>query len=77
MRANVGRSTDTVREPPRHPMGRPRGDGDDPYGLDDVLDEPIGKNNVRLEGIPPENFTGERGHTIPFLTKFKRFILMN
>jgi Retrotransposon gag protein len=77
MRANVGRSTDTTREPPRHPRGHPRGDGDDPYGLDDVLDEPIGKNNVRLEGIPPEKFTGERGQTIPFLTKFKRFILMN
>jgi hypothetical protein len=30
-----------------------------------------------LEGIPPEKFTGERGQTIPFLTKFKRFILMN
>jgi Retrotransposon gag protein len=45
-------------------------------GFSDI-DEPIGKNNVRLQGIPPEKFTGERGHTIPFLTKFKRFILMN
>jgi hypothetical protein len=71
MRANVGRSTDTTREPPRHPVGRPQGNGDDPYGLDDMLDEPMGKNNVRLEGIPPEKFTGERGQTIPFLTKFK------
>jgi hypothetical protein len=71
MCANVGQSTDTVCKPPRRPTGRPRGNGNDPYGLDNLLDKPIGKNNVRLEGIPPEKFTGERGQTIPFLTKFK------
>jgi hypothetical protein len=45
--------------------------------LDDLLNEPNERSTVRLEGIPPEEFTGEKGQTIPFLTKFKRFILMN
>jgi hypothetical protein len=77
MRGRIRRLTDTAREPPRRPTGHPRGNGDDPYGLDNMLNEPMGKNNVRLEEIPPEKFTGERGQTIPFLVKFKRYMLMN
>jgi hypothetical protein len=77
MHARIGRSTDTAREPPRHPKRRPRGTGDDPFGLDELLNDPNERNTVRLEGIPPEKFTGERGQTIPFLTKFKRYMLMN
>jgi hypothetical protein len=37
MCANIRWSTDTMCEPPCHPMGCPQGNGDDPYGLDDVL----------------------------------------
>jgi Retrotransposon gag protein len=77
MHAHIGRSTDTVREPPRHPKRCPRAMGDDPFGLDNLLNDPDERNTVRLEGIPPEKFTGERGQTIPFLTKFKRYMLMN
>jgi hypothetical protein len=51
--------------------------GDDLFGLDNLLNDPDERNTVRLEGIPPEKFTGERGQTIPFLTKFKRYMLMN
>jgi hypothetical protein len=71
MYAHIGWSTDTAREPPRHPKRCPRATGDDPFGLDNLLNDPDEKNTIRLEGIPPEKFTGERGQTIPFLTKFK------
>jgi hypothetical protein len=33
--------------------------------------------NIHLEGIPPNKFEGDRAKTIPFLTQFKRFMLMN
>jgi hypothetical protein len=33
--------------------------------------------NVCLEGIPPNKFEGDRAKTLPFLTQFKRFMLMN
>jgi len=32
---------------------------------------------VRLEGIPPERFDGDRAQTRNFLNRFKRFVLMN
>jgi hypothetical protein len=35
------------------------------------------RNNIRLKRIPPERFDGNRSHSIIFLTKFKRYILMN
>jgi hypothetical protein len=77
MYAQIGQSTDTAREPPQYPKRRPRVTGDDPFGLDNLLNDLDERNMVRLEGIPPEKFTGERGQTIPFLTKFKRYMLMN
>jgi hypothetical protein len=33
--------------------------------------------NIHLEGIPPNKFEGDRAKTLPFLTQFKRFMLMN
>jgi hypothetical protein len=33
--------------------------------------------NVHLEGIPPNKFEGDRAKTLPFLTQFKWFMLMN
>jgi hypothetical protein len=62
---------------PYHPRRSPCRTSDNLFGLDNLLNEPNERNTVRLEGIPPEKFTGERGQTIPFLTKFKRYILMN
>jgi hypothetical protein len=74
-RIPAGRSTETERQPPR----RPRGTGDDPFGVDDLDSESSHSDdrNVRLEGIPPNKFEGDRAKTLPFLTQFKRFMLMN
>jgi len=63
------------KPPPRHP----RGTGDDPFGLDDLLDEPERTNNKgrRLEGIHPDKFKGDQSKTRRFLNQFNRFMLMN
>jgi hypothetical protein len=57
----------------------PRGDGDNPYHLDDLTaaaDE--GKDKyIRLEGILLESYEGDRAETQSFLMQFKRYILMN
>jgi hypothetical protein len=75
MRIPAGRSTETKQQPP----WRPRGMGDDPFGIDDLESKPIiDKNtNIRLEGIPPKQFDGDRAKTLSFLTQFKWFMLMN
>jgi hypothetical protein len=75
MRIPAGRSTETERQPPR----RPRGTGDDPFGVNDFKSESsINKDtNICLEGIPPKQFDGDRAKTLSFLTQFKWFILMN
>jgi hypothetical protein len=61
--------------PPRHP----RGDGDDPYRLNDLTaaaDE--GKDKyIRLEGVLLESYEGDWAETQNFLMQFKRYILMN
>ena len=57
------------------PPCRPRGTGDDPMMLADVRN---GKDDyLRLEGMPPDRFDGNRERTLCFLTQFKRFMLMN
>jgi hypothetical protein len=33
--------------------------------------------NICLEGILPNKFEGDRAKTLPFLTQFKQFMLMN
>ena len=33
--------------------------------------------DIRLEGIPPDRFEGDRSKTVGFLIQFKRFMLMN
>jgi hypothetical protein len=75
MRIQAGRSTETERQPLR----RPRGTGDDPFGVDDLTSESshLDDKNVCLEGIPPNKFEGDRAKTLPFLTQFKCFMLMN
>jgi hypothetical protein len=61
------------------PLQRPWGTGDDPFGIDDLASEAShpSDNNMHLEGIPPNKFKGDRAKTVPFLTQFKRFMLMN
>jgi hypothetical protein len=76
MRAPIGRSTETERQPPR----KPRGTGDDPFGVDDLESEAsltIANAGTRLEGIPPDQYEGDRSKTMSFLTQFKWFMLMN
>ena len=72
-------SSRTARQPSRPPPRHPRGTGDDPYGLDDLIDEPERTNNKgrRLEGIHPDKFEGDRSKTRRFLNQFNRFMLMN
>ena len=60
-----------------HPPHRPRGTGDYPFTMGDLDEEDRPKNNGRLEGNPPDCFTGDRNKTNKFLTQFKRFMLMN
>jgi len=72
-------SSQTARQPSKPPPRRPRGTGDDPFGLDDLLDEPERTNDKgrRLEGIHPDKFEGDRSKTRRFLNQFNRFMLMN
>jgi hypothetical protein len=75
MKIPAGHSTKTECQPPQ----RPRGTGDDPFGVNDLDSESSHPDdrNVRLEGIPPNKFEGDRAKTLPFLTQFKWFMLMN
>ena len=59
------RSSQTARQPSRPPPRRPKGTGDDPFGLNDLMDEPERMNNKghRLEGIHPDKFEGDRSKT--------------
>jgi len=73
------RSSRTARQPSRPPPRRPKGTRDDPFGLDDLLDEPERTNDKgrQLEGIHPDKFEGDRSKTRRFLNQFNRFMLMN
>jgi hypothetical protein len=75
MRIPAGHSTKTEHQPPQ----RPRGTGDNPFGVDDLDSESSHPDdrNVHLEGIPPNKFEGDRAKTLSFLTQFKWFMLMN
>jgi Retrotransposon gag protein len=76
MRAPVGHLTEMECQPPR----KPQGTGDDPFGVDDLESEVslmIANAGVRLEGILPDRYEGDRSKTMSFLTQFKRFMLMN
>jgi hypothetical protein len=75
MRIPAGHWTKTEHQP----LQRPQGTGDDLFGIDDLASEAShpSDNNVHLEGIPPNKFKGDRAKTVPFLTQFKRFMLMN
>ena len=59
------RSSRTARQPSRPPPRRPKGTGDDPFGLNDLMDEPKRTNDKghRLEGIHPDKFEGDRSKT--------------
>jgi len=73
------RSSQTARQPFKPPPRHPQGTGDDPFGLDDLLNEPERMNDKgrRLEGIHPDKFEGDRSKTRRFLNQFNRFMLMN
>jgi hypothetical protein len=75
MRIPAGCSTEMEHQP----LQRPQGTGDDPFGIDDLDLESSHPNNrnIHLEGIPPNKFEGDRVKTLPFLTQFKCFMLMN
>ena len=45
--------------------------------MGDLDEEDRPKSNRRLEGNPPDHFTGDRNKTNKFLTQFKQFMLMN
>ena len=45
--------------------------------MGDLDEEDRPKGNGRLEGNPPNRFTGDRNKTNKFLTQFKQFMLMN
>jgi hypothetical protein len=52
--------------------------GDNPFGVADL--DATNENDekyIRLEGIPPDCYDGDRNKTHQFLTQFKRFMLMN
>jgi len=72
-------SSQTAWQPSRPPLRHPRGTGDDPFGLEDLLDEPKRTNDKgrHLEGIHPDKFEGDRSKTRRFLNQFNRFMLMN
>ena len=48
------------------------------YGIRDLDDEePKREKHVRLEGIPPNKFDGDRSTMHQFLVQFKQFMIMN
>jgi retrotransposon gag protein len=59
-------------------LRRPRGTGDDPFGIWDLPQENE-KNSPggRLEGNPPEKFSGDHSDTSDFLMRFKQFMSLN
>jgi retrotransposon gag protein len=57
---------------------RPRGTGDDPFGVWDLpQDNEKSSPGGRLEGNPPEKFSGDRSDTSDFLMHFKQFMSLN
>jgi len=64
--------SNTTHRPPRQP-GQPDGSGEDPM----VLAAMQSAGYLRLEGNPPDRFTGDRTRTRRFLTQFRQFMLMN
>ena len=66
-------------QPSRPPPHHPRGTGDDPFGLENLYDEPERTNDKGcwLEGIHPDKFEGDHSKTRRFLNQFNRFMLMN
>jgi hypothetical protein len=75
MRILAGHLTEMECQPPRRPWGTE----DNPFGVNNLNLESShpSDSNVHLEGIPPNKFKGDRAKTVPFLTQFKRFMLMN
>jgi hypothetical protein len=75
MRIPAGHSTETECQP----LQKPQGTGDNPFGINNLTSKTShsSDNNICLEGIPPNKFEGDRAKTVPFLTQFKRFMLMN
>jgi hypothetical protein len=71
------RSIDTAKGWCRPPPHQPHRTGDDPFRLEDMLDEPKESQGRRLEEIPPDKYEGNRGKMIAFLTQFKQYILTN
>jgi hypothetical protein len=58
------RSSTAKGKDPRHP----RGTGDDPFGIWDLpQDNEKSPSGGRLEGNPPEKFSGDRSDTSDFL----------
>ena len=64
-------SQTTCRRPP------PRGTGDDPFGLTNLMSDLMDDKPIRLEGIPPDRFEGDQAKTHQFLIQFKQFMMMN
>ena len=56
---------------------KPRGDGDDPYTLDDLSDNEDWYKGGQLEGNPPTKFNGNWSKTVEFLGQFKCFMRIN
>jgi hypothetical protein len=75
MRILTGQLTEMECQPPQ----KPQGTGDDPFGIDNLTLESFHPDdrNIHLEGVLPNKFEGNRVKTLPFLTQFKQFILMN
>src|SRR5258708_3913278 len=75
--SNIERD-DTMPERSSTAKGRkPKGTGDDPFGVEDLslaIDQP---KWGRLEGNPPEKFNGERNDMNNFLMRFHQFMSLN
>src|SRR5260370_1375184 len=56
---------------------KPRGSGDDPFGMEDLYTTTDQPKWGRLEGNPPEKFNGERNDTNDFLMRFCQFMSLN
>jgi hypothetical protein len=68
------RSSTAKGKDPRHP----RGTGDDPFGIWDLLqNDEKNPPGGRLEGNPPEKFSGDCSDTSDFLMWFKQFMSLN
>ena len=77
-------ANDPVKEAHPQPLSQimhrwlpPHGTEDNPFGLANLMNDPMDNKPIWLEGIPPDRYKGDQAKTHQFLTQFKQFMMIN